>query len=108
MLEGPDLCFCLGGCEVPWRWRERDEIGGFQCLLLSVLFQCLSSQDISYGAACSLSTSLGQLFLLLQYQALANRIKVLVRKAENLGRLTRMPGAPGRERLQSWGGEQVQ
>uniref|UniRef100_K7FRD3 C2 domain-containing protein n=1 Tax=Pelodiscus sinensis TaxID=13735 RepID=K7FRD3_PELSI len=40
------------------------------------------------------STTLGQLFLLLQYQALANRIKVLVRKAENLGRLTRVPGAP--------------
>lgn len=40
--------------------------------------------------------SAGQLFLLLQYQALASRIKVLVRKAENLGRLTRIPGTPGR------------
>ncbi|XP_038274000.1 synaptotagmin-5-like isoform X2 [Dermochelys coriacea] len=58
------------------------------------LKKCLSTQDMSYGAACSQSTSLGQLFILLQYQALANRIKVLVRKAENLGRLTRMPGAP--------------
>uniref|UniRef100_A0A8C3PDJ1 C2 domain-containing protein n=2 Tax=Chrysemys picta bellii TaxID=8478 RepID=A0A8C3PDJ1_CHRPI len=58
------------------------------------LKKCLSAQDMSYGAACSQSTSLGQLFILLQYQALANRIKVLVRKAENLGRLTRMPGAP--------------
>ncbi|XP_075753560.1 synaptotagmin-5-like [Pelodiscus sinensis] len=58
------------------------------------LKKCLSSLDVSYGAACSQSTTLGQLFLLLQYQALANRIKVLVRKAENLGRLTRVPGAP--------------
>ncbi|XP_074862960.1 synaptotagmin-5-like [Carettochelys insculpta] len=58
------------------------------------LRKCLSSQDVSYGAASSQGTSLGQLFLLLQYQALANRIKVLVRKAENLGRLSRMPRVP--------------
>ncbi|XP_041830245.1 synaptotagmin-5 [Melanotaenia boesemani] len=37
---------------------------------------------------------LGQLFILLQYQALAQRIKVMVRKAENLAKLTRIPGAP--------------
>ncbi|XP_036391476.1 synaptotagmin-5-like [Megalops cyprinoides] len=36
----------------------------------------------------------GQLFILLQYQALAHRIKVMVHKAENLTKLTRMPGAP--------------
>ncbi|KAM7102967.1 LOW QUALITY PROTEIN: synaptotagmin-4-like [Ciconia maguari] len=38
---------------------------------------------------------LAELFLLLQYQALASRIKVLVRKAEHLGWLSRMPGTPG-------------
>ncbi|XP_056135342.1 synaptotagmin-4 [Lampris incognitus] len=38
--------------------------------------------------------ALGQLFILLQYQTLAQRIKVMVRKAENLAKLTRMPGAP--------------
>ncbi|CAJ1048742.1 synaptotagmin-4 [Xyrichtys novacula] len=38
--------------------------------------------------------ALGQLFILLQYQSLANRIKVMVRKAENLAKLTRIPGAP--------------
>ncbi|KAM9860584.1 uncharacterized protein ACBR49_016234 [Aulostomus maculatus] len=38
--------------------------------------------------------SLGQLFILLQYQTLAQRIKVMVRKAENLAKLTRIPGAP--------------
>ncbi|KAM4677876.1 synaptotagmin-7-like [Discoglossus pictus] len=40
------------------------------------------------------SKPLGQIFILLQYQALANRIKVMVQKAENLCKLTRMPGAP--------------
>ncbi|XP_074092469.1 synaptotagmin-4-like [Macrotis lagotis] len=34
----------------------------------------------------------GQLFLLLQYQATANRIKVMVRKAEHLRSLSRLPG----------------
>ncbi|XP_028257962.1 synaptotagmin-5 [Parambassis ranga] len=37
---------------------------------------------------------LGQLFILLQYQTLAQRIKVMVRKAENLAKLTRIPGTP--------------
>ncbi|KAK5873540.1 hypothetical protein PBY51_018575 [Eleginops maclovinus] len=37
--------------------------------------------------------ALGQLFVLLQYQTLAQRIKVMVRKAENLAKLTRIPGA---------------
>ncbi|KAK1890964.1 Synaptotagmin-11 [Dissostichus eleginoides] len=36
---------------------------------------------------------LGQLFVLLQFQTLAQRIKVMVRKAENLAKLTRIPGA---------------
>ncbi|XP_072237308.1 uncharacterized protein [Leuresthes tenuis] len=38
--------------------------------------------------------ALGQLFILLQYQVLAQRIKVMVRKAESLAKLTRIPGAP--------------
>ncbi|KAG7482462.1 synaptotagmin-5-like [Solea senegalensis] len=37
--------------------------------------------------------ALGQLFILLQYQTLAQRVKVMVRKAENLAKLTRIPGA---------------
>ncbi|KAM7406481.1 hypothetical protein PAMP_000855 [Pampus punctatissimus] len=37
--------------------------------------------------------ALGQLFILLQYQTLAQRIKVMVRKAESLAKLTRFPGA---------------
>uniref|UniRef100_A0ACB8E5P4 Uncharacterized protein n=1 Tax=Sphaerodactylus townsendi TaxID=933632 RepID=A0ACB8E5P4_9SAUR len=56
------------------------------------LKKCLSFQETS--PSFSQPRSAGQLFLLLQYQALANRIKVLVRKAENLGRLTRIPGTP--------------
>ncbi|XP_060611495.2 synaptotagmin-4-like [Anolis sagrei] len=58
------------------------------------LRKSLSSQDISLSPSFCQPKSMGQLFLLLQYQALANRIKVLVRKAENLGRLTRIPGTP--------------
>ncbi|XP_068613472.1 synaptotagmin-4 [Brachionichthys hirsutus] len=38
--------------------------------------------------------ALGQLLILLQYQTVAQRIKVMVRKAENLAKLTRIPGAP--------------
>ncbi|XP_034041455.1 synaptotagmin-4 [Thalassophryne amazonica] len=38
--------------------------------------------------------ALGQVFILLQYQTLAQRIKVMVRKAENLAKLTRIPGTP--------------
>ncbi|KAM6060073.1 synaptotagmin-11-like [Theristicus caerulescens] len=56
---------------------------------------CLSAHDTSHSVLSSPLKSLGQLFLLLQYQALASRIKVLVRKAEHLGRLSRMPGMPG-------------
>lgn len=41
--------------------------------------------------------ALGQLLILLQYQTLAQRIKVMVRKAENLFKLTRIPGAPGKD-----------
>ncbi|XP_072321852.1 synaptotagmin-5 [Eucyclogobius newberryi] len=37
---------------------------------------------------------LGQVFILLQYQSLAQRIKLMVRKAEHLARLTRIPGTP--------------
>ncbi|XP_054858907.1 synaptotagmin-11-like [Eublepharis macularius] len=58
------------------------------------LKKSLSSQDMSCSPSLFQRKSAGQLFLVLQYQALANRIKVLVRKAENLCRLTRLPGSP--------------
>ncbi|XP_060924646.1 synaptotagmin-5 [Limanda limanda] len=45
-------------------------------------------------SSVSVPRALGQLFILLQYQTLAQRIKVMVRKAENLAKLTRIPGAP--------------
>ncbi|CAL1604368.1 unnamed protein product [Knipowitschia caucasica] len=37
---------------------------------------------------------LGQVFILMQYQSLAQRIKLMVRKAEHLAKLTRIPGTP--------------
>ncbi|XP_078388334.1 synaptotagmin-5 [Cetorhinus maximus] len=59
------------------------------------LKKCLSSQDVVGPTSSTAQPKLlGQLFILLQYQTLANRIKVMVRKAEALGKLTRMPGSP--------------
>ncbi|XP_078286018.1 synaptotagmin-11 isoform X2 [Rhinoraja longicauda] len=61
----------------------------------SKLKKCLSSQDlVSPTGGPAHPKPVGQLFILLQYQTLANRIKVMVRKAEGLGRLTRIPGSP--------------
>ncbi|KAM4748323.1 AT-rich interactive domain-containing protein 3B [Rhinophrynus dorsalis] len=57
------------------------------------LKKSLSTMDV----LCSPSShpkSLGQVLILLQFQALASRIKVMVQKAENLCKLTRIPGAP--------------
>ncbi|KPP57546.1 Synaptotagmin-4-like, partial [Scleropages formosus] len=52
-----------------------------------------SSQD-ALGQGALAQRSLGQLYILLQYQTPAHRIKVMVRKAESLARLSRMPGSP--------------
>ncbi|XP_061856406.1 synaptotagmin-5-like [Colius striatus] len=59
------------------------------------LRKSLSTRDTGHGTLLPQPKSLGQLFLLLQHQAQAGRIKVLVCKAENLGQLSRMPGTPG-------------
>lgn len=61
--------------------------------------QSVSSQEALGHRKSSVCAprALGQLFVLLQYQALAQRIKVMVRKAENLTKLTRIPGAPGED-----------
>ncbi|XP_056268366.1 synaptotagmin-5 [Pseudoliparis swirei] len=62
----------------------------------SKLKKSVSSQETLGGRKSSVSAprALGQLFILLQYQTPAQRIKVMVRKAENLAKLTRIPGAP--------------
>ncbi|KAH0619882.1 hypothetical protein JD844_014268 [Phrynosoma platyrhinos] len=49
----------------------------FHNLKDSFLGECFSSQDMSATLSFSQPKSMGQLFVLLQYQALANRIKVL-------------------------------
>lgn len=54
------------------------------------------------SSLCAAPRALGQLFILLQYQTLAHRIKVMVRKAENLAKLSRMPGAAGMKSLFSF------
>lgn len=61
--------------------------------------QSVSSQE-TWGhrkSSVSVPRALGQLLVLLQYQTLAQRIKVMVRKAESLTKLTRIPGAPGKD-----------
>ncbi|XP_034419012.1 synaptotagmin-5 [Cyclopterus lumpus] len=62
----------------------------------SKLKKSVSSQETLGRRKSSVSAPrpLGQLFILLQYQPPAQRIKVMVRKAENLAKLTRIPGAP--------------
>ncbi|MGH0119986.1 UNVERIFIED_CONTAM: hypothetical protein FKN15_060543, partial [Acipenser sinensis] len=65
------------------------------CEFFSVAGMSQSTQDVeSRSSSISIPKALGQLFILLQYQTLAHRIKVMVRKAENLGKLNRMPGTP--------------
>ncbi|XP_063301956.1 synaptotagmin-5-like isoform X1 [Pelobates fuscus] len=58
----------------------------------SKLKKSLSTMDVPCPPTPN-PKSLGQILILLQYQMLANRIKVMVQKAENLGKLTRIPGA---------------
>lgn len=66
--------------------------------LLSVPFQHRSAPSLSCSVLSSPPRPLGQLLLLLQLQPAAGRIKVLLRKAQALGRLSRLPGTPGRAR----------
>ncbi|XP_071752708.1 uncharacterized protein LOC139909493 [Centroberyx gerrardi] len=60
-----------------------------------MLKKSLNSQDalMSKGLSCP-PQILGQLFILLQYQTLAHRIKAMVLRADNLATLTHMPAAP--------------
>ncbi|KAM6942741.1 synaptotagmin-5 [Xenentodon cancila] len=60
------------------------------------LKKSVSSQE-TFGprkSSVCVPLALGQLLILLQHQAPAQRIKVMVRKAENLAKLTRIPGTP--------------
>lgn len=66
------------------------------CSLLP--FQHRSAHGLSCSRPSSPPRPAGQLLLLLQHQAAAGRVKVLLRKAEALGRLSHVPGTPGRAR----------
>ncbi|CAB1331696.1 unnamed protein product, partial [Coregonus sp. 'balchen'] len=58
--------------------------------------QSLTSQDASTSRGLSLSPQVqGQLFIQLQYQTLAHRIKAMVLRADNLANLTHTLGALG-------------
>ncbi|XP_077330203.1 synaptotagmin-4-like isoform X1 [Lithobates pipiens] len=57
------------------------------------LKKSLSTMDV-FSSPTSTFKYPGQILVLLQHQSLASRIKVMVQKAESLGKLTRIPGAP--------------
>ncbi|XP_044132987.1 synaptotagmin-4-like [Bufo gargarizans] len=57
------------------------------------LKKSLSVLDVVLPSTSNLKSP-GQILILLQHQVLANRIKVMVQKATNLSKLTRIPGAP--------------
>ncbi|XP_023241237.1 synaptotagmin-4-like [Centruroides sculpturatus] len=54
----------------------------------AILSENLSSRSLKQKRMSMCSPDLGQLFVILQYQVAANRLKVLVRKAENLPKAT--------------------
>ncbi|XP_076851132.1 uncharacterized protein LOC143501578 isoform X2 [Brachyhypopomus gauderio] len=59
-----------------------------------VLKKSVSSQSLgTWTQTAHRPRPLGQIFILLQYQNQAHRIKVLLRKAEGLTKMSRMPGA---------------
>ncbi|XP_072004016.1 synaptotagmin-4-like isoform X1 [Engystomops pustulosus] len=57
------------------------------------LKKSFSTMDIISPVTSNLKSH-GEILILLQHQAIANRIKVMVQKAQNLGKLSRIPGAP--------------
>ncbi|ROL42137.1 Synaptotagmin-4 [Anabarilius grahami] len=86
----------LACAEIHW---EPDSTVTFNCQLNPARRRLRKSQS-SHDAVGDIRASvspvrfLGQILILLQYQTLAHRMKVMVRKAENLPKLTRMPGTP--------------
>ncbi|XP_077376361.1 uncharacterized protein LOC144018092 [Festucalex cinctus] len=92
----------LGAVELPCRRLDWEPDTTATCArhlspAKSKLKKSVSSQDTWCGrksSLCAPPRSPGQLFVLLQYQVPARRIKVMVRKAEQLAKLTRIPGAP--------------
>ncbi|XP_067275311.1 uncharacterized protein [Pseudorasbora parva] len=74
--------------EIQW---EPDSSATFSCQLTPAKRRMRKSQS-SHDALGSVGPV--RLLVLLQYQTLAQRMKVMVRKAENLPKLTRMPGTP--------------
>ncbi|XDV28462.1 hypothetical protein PO909_031769, partial [Leuciscus waleckii] len=85
----------LACAEIHW---EPDSTVTFNCQLNPArrrLRKSQSSHDaVGDVGACVSPGFLGQILILLQFQTLAHRMKVMVRKAENLPKLTRIPGTP--------------
>ncbi|XP_053319704.1 synaptotagmin-4-like [Spea bombifrons] len=77
---------------VNWQGQETSGHTKEVSIAKTKLKKSLSTMDVLCAPATH-AKSLGKIYILLQYQMLANRIKVMVQKAENLGKLTRIPGA---------------
>ncbi|XP_039539826.1 synaptotagmin-11 [Pimephales promelas] len=85
----------LACAEIHW---EPDSTVTFNCQLNPARRRLRKSQS-SHDAVravgpCVSRGFLGQILILLQFQTPAHRMKVMVRKAENLPKLTRIPGTP--------------
>lgn len=85
----------LACAEIHW---EPDSTVTFNCQLNPARRRLRKSQS-SHDAVgdvgpCVSPGFLGQILILLQFQTLAHRMKVMVRKAENLPKLSRIPGTP--------------
>ncbi|CAI9558436.1 unnamed protein product [Staurois parvus] len=79
--------------QVDWNCQAASDFTRDLSITKAKLKKSLSTMDV-FSSPTSTFKNPGQILILLQHQSLASRIKVMVQKAESLGKLTRIPGAP--------------
>ncbi|XP_018408502.1 PREDICTED: synaptotagmin-4-like [Nanorana parkeri] len=79
--------------QVDWTFQAASEFTRELSVTKPKLKKSLSTMDM-FSSSTSAFKSPGQILILLQHQSQASRIKVMVQKAESLGKRTRIPGAP--------------
>ncbi|XP_072255177.1 synaptotagmin-15-like [Pyxicephalus adspersus] len=79
--------------QVDWNCQTTSDFTKELSITKTKLKKSLSTMDV-FSSSTSTFKSPGQILILLQHQSQASRIKVMVQKAESLGKLTRIPGAP--------------
>ncbi|KAM9311798.1 AT-rich interactive domain-containing protein 3B [Gastrophryne carolinensis] len=85
---GETLFLCA---DMDWNSQTATEFTRELTVNKTKLKKSLSSMDVYTPPT---TKSPGQILILLQHQLSASRIKVMVKKGENLGKRTRIPGAP--------------